>query len=702
MLRPWHWTFSLMSVLLPGLILLGGVDDRGGPRRETFAPAKLEVFPHDRHVSSRWMRRGTAEEARDCRGCHDYDPADGIVAVSDTCVRCHYDFPDGRKSLVVQGQYDDRDDPDATFQHFDHLNLDCRDCHQPPGDLPPAVPRGMYMPDGIGLCVRCHDPKSGKAEPNAVAAKGQAGFQKKINAAPRMQRNADAVFLHSQHLAPGDLNDPARCATCHKSMVRAAADLRTELFETAACGDCHQDQAGQALPFGFGAGPRNFVSLSDRSFHHADHLTPEALKKSKALGDRSCLACHQELKEEGRGVSDYPLRWRPEQVYEACATCHQEAGLTREGRPVAWKVTDHGDVADKNDCGACHLLGVAAPLKTARAMRESGRSHPVVFDLKMQKHPHIIGAGKKPDDCAGCHISRMEIAPSRIVRRAFDHASHLAAEPSLTACLDCHKLETGRKGQFMERAGAGGRTLSYDEGLCASCHLGVEKVAPSQWRETEERILRFDHADHVRPGDPKGLDCGKCHVPAERDGGDFAYREGTTDCSACHDHGKHPETTGKKDRAYVDGCAACHEKHEPGLPPVDVDLSCSRLDLTSIDAAQHHPLPRDQACSKCHLPATTTDTMHERSSQLLQSARNGYDEAAKFHKIAEDGGFATPGYCWSCHFHNPGNAGKDATQAVIGGKVVPIGNQGYANHNRVDQIRAALGKELKGYPGLQK
>lgn len=713
MIRPWSRTLGLLLLLLPGLIALQDEGGAGLDRPFEFEQAAAPVkFPHSAHVNYQWMRSGVAEQPRDCRGCHDFDPADGIVQTSDTCTLCHYDFPGPQPSLVVSGTYDDRDGAGETFQHTDHLDLDCRACHTPPSDLPPAVPDDMYVPQGLGWCVNCHDPKSPKALPEAVSTKGQEGFQATINKAPRMKRNTDAVFKHSEHMAPGQINDPAQCARCHKSMERSTADIGSELFDPAACGDCHQDAASGALVFGLAA--RSFESPSDRSFYHSDHLGAGALEKSGEIRAKSCLACHAELKDEGRGVSDYELKWRPEDLYDACAKCHEDAGLTREGRTVAWKVADHGDVgeldengekrreSDRNDCGGCHLLGVEAPLKTARAERRSERSHPGVFDLKLQKHPHIIGpTAGKPQDCASCHLSQMDVAPSRIVRREFDHASHISKAPQVGECLDCHKMPAAGGTAFMEIANGEGRNLSYDEKGCASCHLGVERVSPTGWDITTEKILAFDHADHVKPGDAKSLDCSKCHLPVEADGRDYAYAEGVRDCSACHDHGEHPETTGNKDRAYVDGCAACHEAHVPGLPPVGVALSCGRGDIATIEGAQHHPLPRDRSCAACHLPQLTKAESVERPSAHLMSERAGYSDKKQFHS-RELRQAPTPGHCFSCHFHNPRIIGEDATQAIIGGQVVDIRGKPYSRKDNVDQIRATLGKELRGYPGLKR
>ena len=688
------WISVLLS-LAPALLTFGG----GAPvaeSREVSAPA---AFPHSKHVHYAWLDKNENEVARDCRGCHDFDPSDGVTSMMAGCQACHFEFPDG-PALVVEGSYETEDESGETFQHVDHLDLECRKCHEPKSDLPNQVSDEMYIPTGLGWCTDCHDPKSRNADRDAVKQTAQIDFQKKINASPKMRGNPDAVFRHSEHMTPAKQNDPQQCARCHATMAGSKPDIGAELYDPSSCGACHQGEDKAALAFT--TSERSFKSGADRSFYHSDHVDKDALQKSPEIRKESCFACHEERGTEGRGVSDYPLK-KGFDLYQACADCHDRNGLTWKEREVAWKIDDHGDIDQKNDCAGCHVVGEAVPMKTARPTRESVRAMPTVFDFGSQKHPHIVGAtDKKPKDCAKCHISVMDVAPSQIRGRAFDHEPHLPkkADRKVSDCLACHPIAKGAEKAFMEIPSSGDRHLSYLEGSCKDCHLGVDSSDPVGFESKREGVLVFDHADHVKPGDPKSLDCSKCHAEAEGGDDDYAFLDGVRDCSACHDHGEHFEATGGKKQPYVDGCSACHEAHEPGLPLPKVEYSCKRLDITAVEGAQFHPLARDRACAECHIPELTpTGMKFIREKVFVKAEKTKYEDFHGRSRRPEP----PPTTCYSCHWNSfrAINQSK-VSEAVVGGQIVNIEGKGHASTRDYSVVRKALGNELKGYPGLQK
>ena len=111
---------------------------------------KLKKFPHRKHVHKAWLKN---EVARDCRGCHDYDEAGGLMEPEQACVLCHTDFPNGEKSLTVQGSIAGMRKEGSSFVHGDHTKLNCNECHAPPANSGgvPGVPNQMYIPRGFGV-----------------------------------------------------------------------------------------------------------------------------------------------------------------------------------------------------------------------------------------------------------------------------------------------------------------------------------------------------------------------------------------------------------------------------------------------------------------------------------------------------------------------------------------------------------------------
>ena len=286
-----------------------------------------------------------------------------------------------------------------------------------------------------------------------------------------MNANPDAVFLHSQHLTDQELKDPKTCAQCHASMEKAGADIGESVFNTSACGDCHQTEAGKKLPFG--TKTRTFISGSDLSFYHSDHTSSKAIKNSPRLAKDGCFACHEQMKEEGRGISDYPLK-RGYDKFEQCAKCHEEEkvefhglGHDQPAMPVTLRLEDHADISDKNTCSGCHVFGQEVGMKDSRPQRDLKRSRPSLFEISVQAHPHITGSNdKKSKECKSCHIAEADLIPSRIKKKKFRHESHLSANPTNQDCTSCHVMGKDTTSSLMEMSGHADLTLSYNEKSC--------------------------------------------------------------------------------------------------------------------------------------------------------------------------------------------------------------------------------------------
>ncbi|MFT7620441.1 MAG: hypothetical protein ACI97A_004098 [Planctomycetota bacterium] len=669
---------------------------------------KLKKFPHRKHVHKDWLKN---EVARDCRGCHDYDDAGGVMEPEQACVLCHSDFPNGEKSLTVEGSIQGMRKEGSSFIHGDHNNLKCNECHAPPAKSGgvPGVPNQMYIPEGLGWCVKCHDPSA----PNAPSSrsKDDIGFQKAINANPRMNANPDAVFLHTQHLTASELKDPKNCAACHSSLSTADANIGENVYNSASCGDCHQSAAGKKLPFG--TKPRTYVSGSDLSFYHSDHISSKALSSSKRLRTEGCFACHDLGQEEGRGISDYPLK-RGYDKFEQCAKCHEEEkvefhGLKhdQEALPIEWRLEDHADISDKNSCSGCHVFGEAVSMKTTRPERTLDRSRPSLFEITVQAHPHITGSNaQKTKECKSCHIAEADLIPSRIKKKKFRHESHLSKKSTNQDCLSCHLMGDSSLTSLMETSGHADLSLSYSEKSCTECHKGVDLIQAGEYTKKTPKSVVFAHSDHIK-GKAASMKCSDCHTNDGSGDREFGFGKGVLNCSQCHDHSpEHMKETGNKGLGYTNSCVACHEVHVPGIPKTDSTLEASRVDIYSIDGAQFHPVPSEKKCSECHRPGFTMANLNQSKLSLVMSDRANYKQESGrgngFHGKHEALGQPTSKACFTCHWNDFGVLPTTVTTAKKDGQLIDISGQPYSNP-RVDSkiIRNALGSHVQGFPGTK-
>ncbi len=690
--------------------------DHTAPVALSVAPklAEADVFPHGKHVHEEWLT--SPEVKRDCRGCHDFDESDGVRQPEQTCVLCHYDFGSGLESLKVEGSIEALPSTIEAFAHGDHGKLDCKACHAPPesalrGIGGPIVPNQMFIPQGLGSCIKCHDP-SAKNRP-ANRSKDDVGFQTVINEKPRMKANPDAVFKHSEHLSPAEINRQQNCNTCHDTLAGAGPNMGDAVFNSASCGECHQDKSGVKLEFGTEV--RKYTSPSDLAFYHSDHVTPEAMGKSQELKAQGCFACHDKHEgNEGRGVSDYPLK-RGFDKYQQCSICHAESdvkwrGFDHQSSPadVTWRIPDHGVLSKQgNNCTACHVFGQEAAMKTTRPMSEVGRSRPSVFEIVEQAHPHITGSNDtKNKDCKSCHIAEAKVIPSRIKEKRFAHDAHLGASPTAKDCQTCHVSPQDGTKNLMQLAGHGGMQLSYSEASCNECHQGVALVKAGTYTKQISKNVLFDHNDHVTAKSDPTV-CNDCHVRG--DGGEFrefVFQDGVKDCSQCHDHGeKNFKNTGNKNQAYVNGCVACHEVHVKGVPALNSELPASRVDIHAIKGSQFHPLPSKMACSQCHRPGFTQDKLVESQFDVVKSEfvnyQRGQGKEESFHGAHSSAGDVFPQECYACHWNNFTKIQRTVLRVADElGKARTIGrSQPHSNPKKASVIRRALGNMIKGYPG---
>ncbi|MCA9323407.1 MAG: cytochrome c3 family protein [Planctomycetes bacterium] len=722
---------SLLSTVLPLLVLVNTEAQVPPPTKSAQSPPAPVAFPHRKHVWRQWYERSDDEQKRDCQGCHDYAGVTGGRVTENpesSCRHCHYDLPDSRRSLEVSGTMAATRATEArfpTFRHQDHLAgaMACRDCHLPPeGGRGPNDKEQMWVPTGMGWCLRCHSEKSGKKAGFEVWNKQanrdgkDAAFASALNASPGMTFDRpSARFRHEDHLELADLKAGKDCDRCHQPTAAASAQMGENAFARPACATCH-NEGGVAQPIQFGEGSAHeYESRADLTFYHLDHLSPEALAKSPSIRRQNCIACHEWKSMPDRdGLMSFPVQKQLD-AYAGCADCHQREGVLGAKSGARWSsLPDHGDIGrtdsgDQNACMACHAFGEVQSLETWRLQVPKERSRPAAFRITEQAHPHVTTqGGGVHSDCAKCHLAEIPVLTSRIGEKRFDHGPHLPPDGgTFKDCLECHGQD-GQMTSATEFAGTDG-VLTYDQASCARCHRGVEEIRATSYPSDPQRSRpRFDHRDHVNLESPKdGVDnCSVCHVRAKDgphlDGRDFSYADQTLDCRACHDHEKYPARTGggpgheHVDEAYVQSCTECHEKHEPGAPAPGVVYTASHPAIHGMRGKQFHPSPRDQACADCHLlePVSLRDDY----PNVVQSTPMGY-EPDGFHAAHGEPDEGRPDYCWACHFGRPERILSLTTnirRALTNGSLQP-----YPPGTKYTVARKKLGGEIRGYPGYQ-
>lgn len=694
----WLLSLSLAMTVLPLLYWQESSNAAPLPVVGELVAAPTAGFPHDLHVSQLWLDQ--PEVARDCRGCHVFQEDGSEMPAEESCVKCHYDLPDGKNSIEVVGKIANIPRTYPTFDHHDHKSADCKSCHAPVDDGTESVPFQMFVPRGLGWCVKCHDPSSAD-RPAKDGATNHAAFQKTMNANPVMQDHANAEFRHSDHLSASELSDASTCNRCHTSMADASANIGEKVFRSIDCDACHVDANGKGL--GFSTKSRDFKSGADLSFYHKDHTGAALEAKSKTLKS-SCLTCHELGKTEGREISDYPIR-RGFDKFEQCSRCHEEEGMDWQGEAVTWRIEDHAQYGTKNsagnDCQGCHSFDSTDKMKDTRPHHSIDRKRPSEFAITVQAHPHITGpASTKHADCSKCHIAQAAKIPSRIQSKTFRHESHLGKDASAKDCLTCHQADKSKMG-MMETKGHDAMTLSYSESACLNCHKGIEELKASSYKADSRSVVLFDHNDHFGKAS-KNIACNECHQDKATKDHEFSYAENVVSCLKCHDHGEHKADTDQKDQAYVASCTACHQKHNDGwMPAIGKDRTSSRVDIHGIKGAQFHPLPDNQKCSECHLEGMTWEKSVDNLKDQVLSSPQGY-EKGQFHSAHRESESSKPSYCFSCHWNNFNAIRVDVSSAVKQGVITDISGLPHSKRSNPEKIRSVLGNEMQGYPGIQK
>jgi hypothetical protein len=198
---------------------------------------------------------------------------------------------------------------------------------------------------------------------------------------------------------------------------------------------------------------------------------------------------------------------------------------------------------------ACAWLAAVLVLTALPAQAQS-------IESALSPGPLVQGHAKVEGDCKACHVR-------------FDRAGQDRQ------CVVCHK-EVGQ--DVRDKTGFHGRSPPQ---MCRNCHTDHRGRA---MRIVELDRKAFDHerlADYALRGKHVGVECDKCHKPAQK------FWEAPGDCLSCHrKDDKHKGSLGAK-------CADCHD--ERSWRETRFDHEKTRFPLTGKHV--------DTKCESCHKSA---------------------------------------------------------------------------------------------------
>lgn len=697
--------FALPALLLlVAACLLPARADADAPAQGGAKAQQRRPFPHRGHVPDTWYYRGgkypgdpkpsqdpgdVAEVARDCRGCHDFgargaDGKPGREARSPmaVCKNCHYGEV---LSIEVQPGFErglrEGRGSSSAFEHLDHDNLACRQCHA----QSPTDPDSFEGATGMPSCVVCHT-EGGEERPYEALAgrtidkqKIRAGFLEWLDKDASMSAPGRGPYPHDLHLPAERRDDAASCASCHGDVGAATAlDLHMKEFRVQDCARCHVQKDGRPVQVEKAVETR--ASPTALSFSHADHLKGVASKDAPdrvgpgaqdRIDTHGCLECHERSEHPAVAADGsaapptYAVRADRDE-YQDCMSCHDVA---------AFRAPHHGQWTS---CAACHALegGTHAAFKARRPTAAVDRlpAGAARFVVLSQNHPGV--SGSVDQDCAACHRAPLRELPSRVSGARFEHASHLGPQPTAQDCLACHKdaaasADPSGIGLAWDPARAEAAPLesraSFEMTGCAACHPGIRLDPRGAPQSARRETVVFGHAAHMRkavdPRTGKPVSCTSCHdFDAQARGAAMGVRAEALACTQCHAHDDaHMAATGGVGAAEAASCVRCHKD---ALPPFDAPAQVQRVRI-ALQGAQHHPL--DKGCFDCHLQEPPGRLAAV--TAVLASFPGGMQQ----HK---DG---RPSGCADCHW---AKAPPGFPEAVVDGRT-----------------RAQAGRSLAGFPG---
>ncbi len=637
------------------------------------------------------------------------------------------------------------------FRHHTHAMLECRECHLPEADdFTVAAP---WLNSGPGQCVRCHDPSRVDATVAGSLKWFQGALDKRVAAdldVPYYEPLADKAALAKRLVdvfaaADAGINRPPLppggdfdhgdhvgllCSACHTDIVTASAtQVGTGSIPAEGCKQCHfldaQRTPVRTAPKA-GQSPRDLQSLG--AFAHADHFRwqqPGGAKKPGVCSEAayqllerkdgqaadSCAACHAYTQTvPGRGERNFPFGTaQSRETYLGCMVCHEVPGWqTGETKAAPRHASTGAKVADAAashwaGCVRCHEFG-QPDLGKLRPTDQVARMTERTFTFPANTHPDITRIGSEraaaagrpaAQDCTECHRAKVPALSSRLLQKQFTHASHLAANATAAACLECHP-SAGTATDTAALGAAGQRTYTLQG--CNKCHWGGDVTEAEGSAPSPRAVVRFPHGPHVGAGKQA---CSECHE-AGGDGRDIVTKPAALACTQCHDH----RTGGPKTEAIFDdavtSCARCHhdapiaagQRAIASVPPIrgseaartDRRYRTDQSTFAGFTDSQFHPV--GVACAECHKandlkPLPLPVTVHLAAVRPAKTS------------VHAEAGFTSPPDCLRCHWKTAGQGWPDAVRASTGTEQ----EKAFRRDPNDAKTRSVFGNLKEGYPG---
>ncbi len=630
-----HLPRKLPAVLLFLLATLGLALGATLAQTPQAAATKPSFFAHERHVSALWSSQEAkqsktkrdGEVPRDCQGCHDYRkdvPLAQLAKPTDRCERCH--DPDGYWKTNDQtvnrdkARVDPKNEATRLFKHASHLvsadgkPIDCAECHYEDAGTKDTPAWRIKLPsdnaENKSYCTKCHNNAKPAGQWTDEERKSRKAFNSGLTAeaakrAKPSGARAPLVFSHAAHLDAAELAgaNPAKCQVCHTSLKDSKPESLAETqFDTNACETCHTGMEFTSSPKREDGSKFTVKSPTAGVFSHAQHLAGGAPKNSatKPVGTEGCLACH--VFEAGatrpEGVRTFTLKpfLQPANgkgAFQGCVSCHTEI-----------KLQNHGST---DECAQCHIVEAGSltkngAMKSNRPQERVARVDAASFTFELQSHK-FISKGQSddaPQSCAECHKAKLELQPSRIKDRVFNHATHLpkdiaaqSASAKTAACEKCHS-EVANSGTLKDIA------QIFAAESCVECH-GKAGAIPTLGKDTRNQLLRFDHKKHVgkQSVDGRTVSCADCHLSEGPDqAAKIVLAEKVAECTLCHAHSdKADPRTNRFTKAAVQSCTLCHVAGVPAKGEA-VPVGRARL-LVKGNGSQEHT--GESQCTQCHI-----------------------------------------------------------------------------------------------------
>ena len=450
------------------------------------------------------------------------------------------------------------------FQHSEHKNLKCHDCHQQSifasmrqlyfwvAERPASIPAHAKVPTSI--CQNCHN----QVNPDST------------------WKRIIASAGHSVHLRNGK---PAlrniQCVTCHGAEVHHFVPIE----QTCGQSDCHSNLHVQ------------LGKMSTQSSMHctgchaftdavAENISPDSARVSLVPTGEKCLACHPMEKRVASKLAEYSPSREPHKA--VCGSCHDphkqtttkaafQSCATAECHARADTLTPFhrglpsGALAD---CGSCHKAHVwKVQSKECRACHRTPPDRRITHDIALDMDAGDEAIPASPDTILFSHTRHKSVECSSCHSSASTHGA-LIVRP-LVGCQECHH---GPK----------------QKAACTTCHTRDKLVArPKQlslamsvWPASRTRTLGFDHARHAN------TECRTCHTKT------LTMAPEKT-CASCHDDHHEPAAN----------CASCHPavplSQNAAHPRAVTHTGCGATNCHT-DSAVLALAPTRNVCVACH------------------------------------------------------------------------------------------------------